>query len=146
MDRSIPGSISKAAARDSSSARFAGFLPWACEITTVNFCRLIFLTFLHVPLEALLRLFPVFIQELEVFFNRQGVVRCRCHFEEPASPVVIHINGRWIIQQLAVELDYCSGDWSKQVGHGLGGLYMANFLQFLDRVAWAQVPVEEINI
>src|SRR5436305_14714982 len=105
MDRSRPGSVSRAAAMLSSRARLAGFCPWACDRTTVRRWLMERLSVnVDLPLDQPLGLFPVVGQELVILAHRQQSVGVALlHVEEPAGPVAVHVNARGVLEQFGVE-------------------------------------------
>src|SRR5262245_22689023 len=74
METSRPGSIRRAAASDSSSARLAGCFPGACDSTTVSLVRLMAASGSvgHLAFEDALRVRPAGVQELVVLLDAQG--------------------------------------------------------------------------
>src|SRR5262249_61444706 len=118
-DTSRPGSRISAATMDSSRARLTGFLPWACDTTTVS--RLLIGALSHVPLEDALRRLPTGIQELIILRHRHRLPRVAVHVEQPARPVIIDVDARRITQQFRVELYQGAGDRGKQIRLGLAG-------------------------
>src|SRR5947209_2981701 len=105
MDRSRPGSVSRAAAMLSSRARLTGFLPWACDRTTVRRWLMKRLSVdVDLTLDQPLGLFPVVGQELVILGHRQqGVSVALVHVKEPAGPVAVHVDARGVLEQFGVE-------------------------------------------
>src|SRR5262245_33500025 len=124
MLTSNPGSRIRAAATLSSRARFVGFLPWACDRTTVRRGLLMagsVLFAVDVALDHPLRLFPVVGQELVVLFGahqRRGADGAG-QFEQPAAAVAIDVDGAGVIQQGGVEDLQGAGQGGEEVGLSL---------------------------
>src|SRR5262245_43906425 len=149
METSRPVSSSRAAAMLSSSARRVGFLPCACDSTTVNRDRLMArsVLFVDLALDQTLGLLPVVRQVLVIagHVHEQRWV-FRDDVEQPTGPVAIDVDRRRIIQQGGVEFCQGAGHGREQVGLGLGRFDVADLLQEGDGVAGVDGPVEEVDV
>src|SRR4051794_9731611 len=124
MDTSRPGSRIRAAAMLSSRARLAGFLPWACDRTTVSLWRLMgfgSLFGVDLALDKALRLFPVVVQELVVPRRvHQRIARAPLQVEQPAGAVTVHVDPGRVLEQFLVEGADHARQGGEEVGLGLG--------------------------
>src|SRR5262245_54042731 len=136
----------RAAMMASSRARLAGFLPWACDSTTVRRWRLMVgsqwsalfgkppgcdpwaWVSLHLPLQDPLRVLPARFQELVVFGDAQGRARVALHLKQPTALIGSGIYGRRVVEQLLVERGQLARDGGEQVRLGLRGLDVADVL------------------
>src|SRR5688572_33190045 len=91
IDTSSPGSMMRAAAMPSSSDRFAGCLPGACDRTTVSL-RLISVFQVDLLLEQPLGLLPGGFQVRAVGGGVHRLGHVGGHLEQPPGPVPVGVN------------------------------------------------------